>query len=58
MPLLRSMVGVQLGAETHTRLAAGGRTLIGITPGIAIYVHFGIFGKGLGNGSRRRRTCC
>ena len=25
-------------------------TLIGITPGIAIYVYFGIFGKGLGNG--------
>jgi uncharacterized membrane protein YdjX (TVP38/TMEM64 family) len=26
-------------------------TLIGIIPGIAIYVYFGIFGKGLGNGS-------
>ena len=25
-------------------------TLIGIAPGIAIYVYFGIFGKGLGNG--------
>jgi uncharacterized membrane protein YdjX (TVP38/TMEM64 family) len=25
-------------------------TLIGIVPGIAIYVYFGIFGKGLGNG--------
>jgi uncharacterized membrane protein YdjX (TVP38/TMEM64 family) len=25
-------------------------TLIGIIPGIAIYVYFGIFGKGLGNG--------
>ena len=25
-------------------------TLIGITPGIAIYVYFGIFGKGLGDG--------
>jgi uncharacterized membrane protein YdjX (TVP38/TMEM64 family) len=25
-------------------------TLIGITPGIAIYVYFGIFGKGLGKG--------
>jgi uncharacterized membrane protein YdjX (TVP38/TMEM64 family) len=27
-----------------------GATLIGIIPGIAIYVYFGIFGKGLGNG--------
>ena len=26
-------------------------TLIGIAPGIAIYVYFGIFGKGLGNGT-------
>src|ERR1700751_3956381 len=25
-------------------------TLIGIAPGIAIYVYFGIFGKGLGDG--------
>jgi hypothetical protein len=25
-------------------------TLIGIAPGIAIYVYFGIFGKGLGSG--------
>jgi len=25
-------------------------TLVGIAPGIAIYVYFGIFGKGLGNG--------
>jgi uncharacterized membrane protein YdjX (TVP38/TMEM64 family) len=25
-------------------------TLIGVAPGIAIYVYFGIFGKGLGNG--------
>jgi uncharacterized membrane protein YdjX (TVP38/TMEM64 family) len=25
-------------------------TLIGIVPGIAIYVYFGVFGKGLGNG--------
>ena len=25
-------------------------TLIGIVPGIAIYVYFGIFGKGFGNG--------
>jgi uncharacterized membrane protein YdjX (TVP38/TMEM64 family) len=25
-------------------------TLIGIAPGIAIYVYFGIFAKGLGNG--------
>jgi uncharacterized membrane protein YdjX (TVP38/TMEM64 family) len=27
-----------------------GATLIGIVPGIAIYVYFGVFGKGLGNG--------
>lgn len=27
-------------------------TLVGITPGIAIYVYFGIFGKGLGNGPK------
>jgi uncharacterized membrane protein YdjX (TVP38/TMEM64 family) len=26
-------------------------TLIGITPGIAVHVYFGIFGKGLGNGA-------
>ena len=25
-------------------------TLIGIVPGIAIYVYFGLFGKGLGDG--------
>jgi uncharacterized membrane protein YdjX (TVP38/TMEM64 family) len=28
-----------------------GATLVGIIPGIAIYVYFGIFGKGLGNGA-------
>lgn len=27
-------------------------TLIGIVPGVAIYVYFGIFGHGLGNGPK------
>jgi uncharacterized membrane protein YdjX (TVP38/TMEM64 family) len=27
-----------------------GATLVGIVPGLVIYIYFGIFGKGLGNG--------
>ena len=33
-------------------------TLIGIAPGIAIYVYFGIFGKGLKRGPSVLEGCC
>jgi uncharacterized membrane protein YdjX (TVP38/TMEM64 family) len=39
-----------LGVTAIPFLQYLGATLIGIIPGIAIYVYFGIFGKGLGNG--------
>jgi uncharacterized membrane protein YdjX (TVP38/TMEM64 family) len=39
-----------LGVTAIPFLEYLGATLVGITPGIAIYVYFGIFGKGLENG--------
>jgi uncharacterized membrane protein YdjX (TVP38/TMEM64 family) len=39
-----------LGVTAITFLQYLTATLIGIVPGIAIYVYFGIFGKGFGNG--------
>lgn len=39
-----------LGATAIPFLQYLGATLVGIVPGIAIYVYFGIFGKALGNG--------